>query len=144
MMAHAFDQAPALQALKPTLTDHSGLSSVLLSNTAGRTLLRQALDLDDLTFPAPADNSTGRHTDARCVVCTDVNNDAWFDEDTGIVCHGCLACKTWWHLECLSAEERETTELAEPNGRCADCIANRRYAMSRILELAVTVPTIVP
>jgi hypothetical protein len=32
--------------------------------------------------------------------------------------------------------ERETTELADPNGRCAECIADRRYAMNRILELA--------
>jgi hypothetical protein len=57
---------------------------------------------------------------------------------------GCLAqaCKSlrWWHLECLSQapEESDTTELAEPNlnGRCAECIADRRYAMNRILELA--------
>jgi hypothetical protein len=53
MMAHTFDKAPALRALEPTLADpgHSGLSSILLSNTDGRTLLRQALDLDALTSP---------------------------------------------------------------------------------------------
>ena len=43
---------------------------------------------------------------------------------------------TWNFNECLSAEERETTELAEPNGRCAECIADRGQAMNRILELA--------
>ena len=26
----------------------------------------------------------------------------------------------------------------DPNGRCAECIADRRYAMNRILELART------
>jgi hypothetical protein len=46
VMAHVYDQAPALQNLKPTLTDHSGLSGVLLSNTAGRRLLRQAISPD--------------------------------------------------------------------------------------------------
>jgi hypothetical protein len=138
MMAHAFDKAPALRALEPTLADHSGLSSVLLSNTDGRTLLRQALDLDALTFPEPADNSIGRKTDARCIICKNVNNDAWHATDTGIVCHGCLACKRWWtwNATFLSPEESDTTELAEPNGRCAECIADRRYAMNRILELA--------
>jgi hypothetical protein len=72
MMAHVLDQAPTLQNLKPTLTDHSGLSGVLLqvSNTAGRGLLRQALELDALTLPAPADNSIGRHNDARCAICS--------------------------------------------------------------------------
>jgi hypothetical protein len=39
MMAHVYDQAPALQNLEPTLTDHSGLSGVLLSNRDGRRLL---------------------------------------------------------------------------------------------------------
>jgi hypothetical protein len=136
MMAHAFDKAPALRALEPTLTDHSGLSSILLPNTDGRRLLRQALDLDGLTFPEPADNSIGRHTDARCAVCKNVDNDAWHATDPGLVCHNCLACKQWWHLECLPGEEKETTELADPNGRCAECIADRRYAMNRILELA--------
>jgi hypothetical protein len=33
-------------------------------------------------------------------------------------------------------EEKETTELADPNGRCAKCIAGKRYALNRILELA--------
>jgi hypothetical protein len=107
MMAHVFDQAPALRTLEPTLTDHSGLSSILLSNTDGRRLLRQALDLDALTFPEPADNSIGRHTDARCAICKNVDNDAWHATDPGLVCHNCLACKQWWHLECLPGEERE-------------------------------------
>ena len=51
-----------------------------------------------------------------------------------------LASARWWHLGCLSAsaDERDTTELADPNGRCAECIADRRYAMSRILELVRT------
>jgi hypothetical protein len=48
MLAHAFDPAPALRALEPTLTDHSGLASTLLSNSAGRTLLLAALNLDAL------------------------------------------------------------------------------------------------
>ena len=98
MMAHAFDKAPAFRALEPTLADHSGLSSTLLSITAGRTLLRQAIDLDALTFPEPADNSIGRQTDARCVICKNVKNDAWHATDTGIVCHGCLACRC--HVWC--------------------------------------------
>ena len=142
MMAHAFDQAPALRALEPSLADHSGLASTLLSNTAGRRLLRAALDLDALsTSPEPADNSIGRQTDARCVICHNVtsdSSDAWEDADVGLVCHSCLACKRWWHLECLSAEERDTTELDDPNGRCAECIADRRYAVNRVLELSRT------
>jgi hypothetical protein len=136
MMAHVYDQAPALQSLEPTLTDHSGLSGVLLSNTAGRGLLRRALGLDSLTLPAPADNSIGRHNDARCAICQNVDNDAWDATDPGLVCHNCLACKQWWHLECLPEAEKETTELADPNGRCAKCIAGKRYALNRILELA--------
>jgi hypothetical protein len=136
MMAHAYDQASALRNLKPTLTDHSGLSGVLLSNTAGRRLLRRALELDALTLPAPADNSIGRHNDARCAICQNVDNDAWEATDPGLVCHNCLACKQWWHLECLPEEVRETTELADPIGRCAGCIADNRYALNRILELA--------
>ncbi len=138
MLAHVFDQAPALQNLEPTLTDHSGLSGVLLSNMDGRRLLRQALDLDALTLPEPADNSIGRHNDARCAICKNVDNDAWdaTDSDPGLVCHNCLACKQWWHLECLPEEEKETTELADPNGRCAKCITGKRYALNRVLELA--------
>jgi hypothetical protein len=135
-MAHVYDQAPALQTLEPTLADHSGLSGVLLSNTAGRRLLRRALDLDAQTLPAPADNSIGRHNDARCAICKNVDNDAWDATDPGLVCHNCLACKQWWHLECLPLEERENTELADPIGRCGECIADKRYALNRILELA--------
>ena len=30
------------------------------------------------------------------------------------------------------------TGIVAPNGRCAECIADRRYAMNRILELART------
>jgi hypothetical protein len=127
---------PALRTLEPTLTDHSGLSGVLLSNIAGRRPLRQALDLDACTLPAPADNSIGRHNDARCAICKNVDNDAWDATDPGLVCHNCLACKQWWHLECLPEEERETTELAGPIGRCAECIADNRYALNRILEAA--------
>ena len=58
MMAHASDKAPALRALEPSLVDHSGLASTLLSNNlkAGKRLLRAALDLDALTLPEPADN----------------------------------------------------------------------------------------
>ena len=119
MLAHVYDLTPALQKLEPTLTDHSGLSGVLLSNMDGRRLLRQALDLDALTLPAPADNSIGRHNDARCAICKNVDNDAWEATDPGLVCHNCLACKQWWHLECLPEEEKETTELADPIGRCA-------------------------
>jgi hypothetical protein len=52
------------------------------------------------------------------------------------LCHNSLACRQWWRLECLPAEVRDTTELSDPNGRCAECIADRRDAMSRILELA--------
>ena len=136
MLAHVYDLTPALQNLEPTLTDHSGLSGVLLSNMDGRRLLRQALDLDALTLPAPADNSIGRHNDARCAICKNVDNDAWEATDPGLVCHNCLACKQWWHLECLPEEEKETTELADPIGRCAGCIADNRYALNRILELA--------
>ena len=139
VMAHVYDQAPALQNLKPTLTDHSGLSGVqevLLSNTAGRRLLRQAFELDALPLPEPADNSIGRHNDARCAICKNVDNDAWDATDPGLVCQNCLACKQWWHLECLPEAEKETTELADPNGRCAKCIAGTRYALNRILELA--------
>jgi hypothetical protein len=142
MLAHVYDQAPALQTLEPTLTDHSGLSGVLVSNMAGRPgrLLRQALDLDARTLPAPADNvqhwPPQRLIDARCAICKNVDNDAWDATDPGLVCHNCLACKQWWHLECLPAEERETTELADPIGRCAECIADNRYALNRILELA--------
>ena len=136
MLAHVYDQAPALQNLEPTLTDHSGLSGVLLSNMAGRRLLRQALDLDARSLPAPADNSIGRHNDARCAICKNVDNDAWDAADPGLVCHNCLACKQWWHLECLPEEEKETTELADPIGRCATCIADNCYALNRILELA--------
>ena len=138
MMAHAFDQAPALRTLEPSLVDHSGLASTLLSNVAGRGLLRRTLELDTLTLPAPADNSIGRQTDARCVICKNVNADAWEATDTGLVCHNCLACKRWWHLECIPLEERDTSELADPNGRCAECIASRRYAVNRILELVRT------
>jgi hypothetical protein len=74
MLAHVYDQAPALQNLEPTLTDHSGLSGVLLqvSNMAGRRLLRQALDLDARTLPAPADNSIGRHNDSSMPVVQSV------------------------------------------------------------------------
>jgi hypothetical protein len=136
MLAHVYDQAPALQNLEPTLADHSGLSGVLLSNMAGRRLLRQALDLDALTPPTPADNSIGRHNDARCAICKNVDNDAWEDTDPGLVCHNCLACKQWWHLGCLPEEEKDTTELADPIGRCAKCIADNQYALNRILELA--------
>jgi hypothetical protein len=97
VMAHVYDQAPALQNLEPTLTDHSGLSGrgVLLSNMAGRRLLRQALELDALALPVPADNSIGRHNDARCAICKNVDNDAWdaTDPASGLVCHNCLACK---------------------------------------------------
>ena len=89
---------------------------------------------DALTLPEPADNSIGRQTDARCVICSNVTNDAWEDTDVGLVCHNCLACKRWWHLECLSAEERDTTELDDPNGRCAECAADRRHAVNRVLE----------
>jgi hypothetical protein len=64
-MPHVYDQAPALQNLEPTLSGHSGLSGVLLFNKDGRRLLRQALDLDALPLPEPADNSIGRHNDAR-------------------------------------------------------------------------------
>ena len=32
--------------------------------------------------------------------------------------------------------ERENTELADPIGRCGECIADKRYALNRILELA--------
>jgi hypothetical protein len=66
------------------------------------------------------------------------HNDAWDATDPGLVCRNCLACKQWWHLGCLPEEEKETTELADPNGRCAKCIAGRRYhgALNRILELA--------
>jgi hypothetical protein len=62
----------------------------------------------------------------------------WDATDPGLVCHNCLACKQWWHLECLPEEERETTELADPIGRCAECITDSRYALNpgRILELA--------
>ena len=84
---------PALRALEPSLVDHSGLASTLLSNEAGRGLLRKALELDALTLPAPADNGIGRQTDARCVICNNVDNDAWEDTDVGLVCHNCLACK---------------------------------------------------
>ena len=81
-------------------------------------------------------------TDRRPLCNLYVNNDAWDDTDAGLrlVCHtgSCLACKRWWHLECLSADERDTTELADPIWRCAECIADRRFAMSRILELART------
>ena len=125
-----------LRALEPTLTDPSGLASTLLSNSAGRTLLRAALNLDALTLPEPADNSIGRQTDARCAIGKNVDNDAWHATDPGLACHNCLACKQWWLPECLPAEERDTTKLADPNGRCAECIADRRYAMNRILELA--------
>ncbi len=79
------DQAPALRVLEPTLADHSGLSSVLLSNKDGRTLLRQALDLGSLTFPDPADNSIGRYTDTRCAICKNVDHDAWHATDPGLV-----------------------------------------------------------
>ena len=100
MMAHVYDPDPALQNLEPTLTDHSGLSGVLLSNNLkdGRRLLRQALDLDAPPLPEPADNSIGRHNDARCAICKNVDNDAWDVTDPGLVCHNCLACKQWWHL----------------------------------------------
>ncbi len=135
-MAHVYDQAPALQNLEPTLTDHSGLSGAILSNENGRRLLRQALDLDALPLPEPADNSIGRHNDARCAICKNVDNDTWDATDPGLVCHNYLACKQWWHLECLPEEERETTEPADPIGRCAECIADNRYALNRILELA--------
>ena len=128
--------------LCPALADHSasGLASTLLFNKAGRQLLREALALrlgvrlDDPTLPAdksqveleldselePDLSSIGRRTDARrgCVICKNVNNDAWHATDAGLVCHSCLACKRWWHLGCLSAsaDERDTTELADPNG----------------------------
>ncbi len=100
--------------------------------------------MDTRTLPAPADNlnlnsiASGRHNDARCAICKNVDNDAWDATDPGLVCHNCLACKQWWHLECLPEEEKETTELADPIGRCAECIADRdnRYALNRILELA--------
>jgi hypothetical protein len=84
----------------------------------------------------PADNSIGRHSDACCAICKNVDNDAWDATDPGLVCHNCLACKQWWHLECQPEDERETTELADPMGRCAECIADSRYALNRILDLA--------
>lgn len=28
----------------------------------------------------------------------------------GLVCHNCLACKRWWHLECLPPDERGTAD----------------------------------
>ena len=64
-----FDQAPTLRALQPTPADHSGHASTLLTNKDGRRLLREALELDSISFPKPADNSTGRQADARCVIC---------------------------------------------------------------------------
>jgi hypothetical protein len=35
-----------------------------------------------------------------------------------------------------SLRKRKRPELADPNGRCAKCIAGKRYALNRILELA--------
>ncbi len=98
--------------------------------------------MDALPLPEPADNSIGRQndSDARCAICKNVDNDAWDAADPGLVCHNCPACKHWqwwhWHLECLPEEEKETTELADPIGRCAECIADNRYALNRILEPA--------
>ena len=138
MLAHVFDQAPALQKLHPTLVDHSGHASTLLMNEAGRGLLRKALELDSISLPEPADNSIGRQADARCTLCNKTDNDAWYDTDEGLHLYVCLACKRWWHLECLSAEDRDTTELADTNGRCAECIAGKCYALNRILEAVRT------
>jgi hypothetical protein len=71
VMAHVYDQAPALQTLEPTLADHSGLSGVLLSNAAGRRLLRRALDLDAQTLnTASASRQQSRYwPPQRCPVC---------------------------------------------------------------------------
>jgi len=138
MLAHVFDQAPALQKLHPTLVDHSGHASTLLMTDDGRRLLRQALKLDSISFPEPADNSIGRQADACCAICNATDNDKWYDNDEGLHLFGCLACKKWWHLECLSADDQDTTELAEPNGRCPECITGKCYALNRILEAVRT------
>ena len=46
---------------------------------------------------------------AEAEAASNVDDDAWDATDPGLVCHNCLACRQWWHLECLPEEERETT-----------------------------------
>ena len=58
-----------------------------------------------LTWTLPLTKSIGRQSDARCVVCKNVDSDAWEPLDSGLALHVCLACKTCWHLECLPEDE---------------------------------------
>ena len=103
-------QSPALRAIRATLADHCGASTVALQAHLNRQNLRQDYGLDDTPLPAPADNSIGRHQDACCSICNRTESDAWGEADGRdsdlLQLWSCGPCAQWLHDECPSEEAR--------------------------------------
>ena len=150
-MELTLNQAPALRAIHATLADHCGASTVALQTQINRQNFRRDYGLDDTPLPEPADNSIGSHQDACCSICNRTDEDAWGEadgrDDNLLQLWNCIPCAQWFHDECLPEEtrdslpERAMTEEdldANPGWRCPDCVAGKRFAINRILEIVRT------
>ena len=150
-MELTLNQAPALRAIHATLADHCGASTVALQTQINRQNFRRDYGLDDTPLPEPADNSIGSHQDACCSICNRTDEDAWGEadgrDDNLLQLWNCIPCAQWFHDECLPEETRASlpesamTEEdldANPGWRCPGCVAGKRFAINRILEIVRT------